>query len=146
GTKSILLVIGTFAEISAVLVLIIWRQRPPNEGAEVANGAQDSTREIGPRNLLESFRLVRQSSHLQAIAALICLSSIATTAAGWQLKTIAKEAFPNKDMLAASLGGFQAYAGIASLAAQLLITTKLLRRFGVGVALLVLPLSLTAGS
>src|SRR5438552_1667512 len=28
GTESILLVIGTFAEISAVLVLIIWRQRP----------------------------------------------------------------------------------------------------------------------
>jgi AAA family ATP:ADP antiporter len=141
GTESILLLIGTFVAFAAVLVVVIWRQRPPvpQENAHIAPAE-------GPRNLIESFQLVRQSPHLQAISALICLASIVTTAAGWQLTAIAKETIPQKDMLAAFLGGFQAYAGIASLAAQMLITTKLLRRFGVGVALLVLPLSLTAGS
>jgi hypothetical protein len=49
-------------------------------------------------------------------------------------------------MLAAFLGSFTFYAGIASLVAQLFLTTKLLRRWGVGVALLILPLSLSGGS
>jgi hypothetical protein len=119
---------------------VIWEQRPSTEDLEEHAGDQ------GPGNLLETFRLVRQSRHLQAIAALICLSSIVTTAAGWQLKAIAKATFVQKDVLTAFLGGFQGYAGIAALVAQLLITTKLLRRFGVGVALLVLPVSLGLGS
>src|SRR5262252_3454416 len=138
GTESILLVISAFVAGAGLLVVAIWSQRPPEDAQPLSDD--------GPRNLLESFQLVRQSPHLQAIAALICLSSIVTTAAGWQLKAIAKETIVHKDMMAAYLGGFQAYAGIASFAAQLLITTKLLRRFGVGVGLLVLPLSLTAGS
>ena len=138
GTESILLVISAFVAGAGLLVVAIWSQRPPEDAQPLSDD--------GPRNLLESFQLVRQSPHLQAIAALICLASIVTTAAGWQLKAIAKETIVNKDMMAAYLGGFQAYAGIASFAAQLLITTKLLRRFGVGVGLLVLPLSLTAGS
>jgi len=138
GTESILLVISAFVAGAGLLVVAIWSQRPPEDAQPLSDD--------GPRNLLESFQLVRQSPHLQAIAALICLASIVTTAAGWQLKAIAKETIVHKDMMAAYLGGFQAYAGIASFAAQLLITTKLLRRFGVGVGLLVLPLSLTAGS
>src|SRR6266436_6469395 len=60
-----------------------------------------------PAGLLASFRLVRKSPHLQAIAALICLSSVVTTAAGWQLKAIAKETLVQKDVLAAFFGSFQ---------------------------------------
>jgi len=95
---------------------------------------------------MESFRIVRQSPHLLAIAALILLSSVVTSVAGWQLKAIAKDTLVQKDMIAAYLGAVAGYTGIVSLIAQLLITSKLLRRFGIGVALLVLPLSLTAGS
>ena len=49
-------------------------------------------------------------------------------------------------MLTAFFGTFQQYSGIVAFAAQLFITTKLLRRFGVGVALLVFPTFLVAGS
>jgi AAA family ATP:ADP antiporter len=139
GTESILLIITLFLVISAGLVVMIWGQRPTGE-----TDAQKT--EESPAGLLDSFKLVRKSTHLQAIAGLICLSSIVTTAAGWQLKAIAKETLVQKDVLAAFFGSFQGYTGIGSLVAQLFITTKLLRRFGVGVALLVLPLTLTAGS
>jgi AAA family ATP:ADP antiporter len=140
GTESLLLLIATFIAASAALVPVIWKQR-----ALISEG-QEAPAEEGPKNLFESFKLVRGSSHLQAIAALICLSSVVTTAAGWQLKAIAKDTFEHKDALAAFFGTFQAYAGIATLGAQLLLTSKVLRYFGVGVGLLVLPLSLTAGS
>src|SRR5262245_42844902 len=140
GTESLLLVIAARVAGSAGLVVLIWKQRTEVQDDEPA--AKDE----GPRNLVESFNLVRKSSHLKAIAALICLASIVTTVAGWQLKAIGKETLVDKDTLTAFFGAFQQWAGLAALGAQLLITTKLLRRFGVGVALLVLPLFLTAGS
>jgi hypothetical protein len=83
---------------------------------------------------------------MASFAALICLSSIITTAAGWQFNAIAKEAIRNKDALTAFLGTFTGYTGTGALIAQLFITGKLLRRFGVGVALLVLPVCLMGGA
>ena len=146
GTESLLLVVGLFLVFSAGFVVVIWNQQHASETPVPASRSDEV-----PNSLLDSFRLVIQSRHLQSIAALICLSSIVTTAAGWQLKAVAtaaftKDALVQKDALAAFFGSFAGFTGIASLAAQLLVTTKLLRRFGVGVALLVLPLSLVAGS
>jgi len=138
GTESILLAIAIFVVISASLVILIWKQRSIE--------TEEQTHQNAPQNLWQSFQLVRESSHLQAIAGLICLGSIVTTAASWQFKAIAKETLVNKDVLTAFFGTFQQYSGILAFAAQLLITTKLLRRFGVGVALLVLPTFLVAGS
>lgn len=141
GTEAILLVMALFLIICAGLVVIIWSQKQAFAGE-----TEETKPEEGPRNLIESFRLVRESPHLQAIAALICVSSIVTTAAGWQLKALAKETLIQKDAIAAFFGSFYGYTGIIAFIAQLVLTTKLLRRFGVGAALLILPLSLTAGS
>jgi len=139
GTESLLIAMGLFLLLSAGLVVIIW-------GRRAAEQAETSHATESPASLLDSFRLVRKSSHLQAIAALICISSVVTTIAGWQLTAVAKATLVEKDALAAFLGAFQGYMGIGSLIAQLFITTNLLRRFGVGAALLALPLTLTAGS
>jgi AAA family ATP:ADP antiporter len=140
GTDATLLFMVAFLMICTVLIRIIWKQK--QTAAEEPTSVSHET----PRNLRQSFRLVWQSPHLLAIAALICLSSIVTTVGGWQLKAFAKDVLIQKDMVAAYLGMVAGYTGLASLVAQLLITTKVLRRFGVGVALLVLPLSLMAGS
>ena len=72
--------------LSAPLVGLIWKQQAHEE-------SHDPEGEV-PRNLRESARLVSQSPHLRAIAALILpLGSVVTTVAGWQYKSIAKEAF-----------------------------------------------------
>jgi AAA family ATP:ADP antiporter len=141
GTDTALLFMVGFLLICAVL---IWRICGQNPTVRDENG-QDEDQEK-PRTLIESFRLVYQSPHLLAIAALILLSSVVTTVGGWQLKAIAKDTLVQKDMIAAYLGAVAGYTGLVSLAAQLLITTKVLQRFGVGVGLLILPLSLTLGS
>jgi AAA family ATP:ADP antiporter len=142
GTDAILLYMAAMLPVCAMLIRVIWKQKQ-TAGPEEP-GAIDT--EEGPRSLMDSFRLVRQSPHLKAIAALICLSSFVTTLGGWQLNAIAKQTLIHKDAITAFLGNVNLYTGIASLIAQLLITTKLLRRFGVGVALLILPLSLAVGS
>jgi AAA family ATP:ADP antiporter len=141
GTESLLAAMVFFLIAAAALVQVIWSQSRAGESPRVT-----VVSEGGPRNLRESFGLVLRSRHLQAIAALICLSSVVTTAAGWQFKAIAKETLVQKDALAAFFGAFYGCTGIGSLFTQLFLTTKLLRRFGVGMALLILPISLFAGS
>ncbi len=143
GTESLLIVVGVFLLLSAGLVEFIWRQARPY----LAESTEPEVPEDTPKPALsQSFRLIRESHLLQIIAVLICLSSIVTTAAGWQLKAIAKETLSQKDALAAFFGSFYGYTGVLSLTAQLFLTSKILKRFGVGVALFVLPLSLVAGS
>ena len=141
GTDATLIFTAVLLFICGILVQIVWRQKPDAQDEPARTDVQET-----PRNLLESFRLVRQSRHLQAIAGLMCLCSIVTTLGGWQLNAIAKAELVQKDALTAFLGNVQGYSGILALIVQLLITTKLLRRFGVGVALLILPLALMGGA
>ena len=139
GTDAILLVMAALVLMCAALVVVIWRQQAPHD-------ARDESGHDERRSLRESARLVAESPHLRAIAALILLGSVVTTVAGWQYKAIAKDAFVHKDALTNFFGAVTTYTGIASLLAQLVLTAKMLRRFGVGVTLLILPLFLLAGS
>ncbi len=144
GTESLLFVLAVFMGTSVLLVSLIW-QRRHQKSSSVRNAPRMTTKD-GPRSLLESFLLMRSSKHLTSIATLICITSIVTTAAGWQFKAIAKQSLIETDSLAAFFGSFQGYAGILALAAQLLLTSRLLQRFGVGIALFILPVTLAAGS
>jgi AAA family ATP:ADP antiporter len=100
----------------------------------------------GQRNLRDSARSVFSSTYLRAIAAVICISSFTTTLTGWQFKALAKQFSQGKDALAIFFGDFFFYAGLLALLFQLLLSTRLLRRFGIGPMLFVLPVVVLAGS
>ena len=140
GTESLLIVMAAMAVSAAAVVVLIWRQSQQDGVADLV------VTDTGPRNLRDSFRLILRSPHLQAIAALVGLSSIVTTTAAWQMKAIAQETFPGKEALTVFFGQFDGYTGILALAAQLFLTGKLLSRFGIGAALVALPLSLLMSS
>jgi AAA family ATP:ADP antiporter len=142
GTESLLLGMALFILICAALVILIWRS-----GRVAVGGAHtEGTAETGPRNLSQSMRLVFSSPYLRAIAAVICISSFVTTLTGWQFLAIAQQALIKKDALAIFLGNFNFYAGVLSLLFQLLLTTRFLRRFGIGTSLFVLPFTVLLGS
>ncbi|MGH9862688.1 MAG: Npt1/Npt2 family nucleotide transporter [Candidatus Acidiferrales bacterium] len=144
GTESLLLGVAAFLALCTLPVILLWRRRQaPQEGEE---SKEEAVGKGGPKNLWASVQLVLASPYLQAIAAVICLSSFVTTFAGWQFKAIAKEFLVEKNALAAFFGNFNFYAGIASLLFQLTLTSRLLRRFGIGATLFVVPLALLLGS
>jgi len=144
GTESLLVGMVLFILICAGLVILIWRrgQAAVGGGHEIEEG----TGETGPRNLHQSMRLVISSPYLRAIAAVICISSLVTTLTGWQFLAIAQQTLIRRDALAIFLGNFNFYAGICSLLFQLLLTSRFLRRFGIGTALFVLPVTVFLGS
>jgi len=141
GTESLLLGMAIFLFACLPLVVVIWRHHqevvPETESPEAAER---------PRNLRESVRLVFSSPYLRAIAALIGVSSLVTEVISWQFKAVAQAFIPGKDHLAAFFGDFTFYAGILALIVQLLVTSRFLRRFGIGVAMFTLPLGLVVTS
>src|ERR1700741_1883616 len=144
GTESLLLGMALLLLICTLLIVIAWqtwKSRLADSG-ETAAGDKG----IGQRDLQGSMRLVFSSKYLRAIAAVICLASFVTTLTSWQFKAVAKQVLVNKEALAILFGDFYFYAGILGLLVQLLLTTRLLRRFGIGAMLFVLPLAVMVGA
>ena len=141
GTESLLLGMSAFLAICPLLVVIVWKQHQTVADTDSTDGNA-----AGPQDLLNSMRLVFSSPYLRAIASVIWISSFVTALISWQFKAIAKDFIPAKDHLAAFFGDFTFYAGILALVVQLLLTSRLLRRFGIGLALFTLPVALLAAS
>src|SRR5215471_20474996 len=144
GTESLLLWMAPLLVISSVLIHAAWRTWKSQLAASDETVTGDTG--IGQKDLRGSLRLVLSFPYLRAIAAVICLGSLVTTLTGWQFKAIAKQFLVNKDALAILFGDFYFYAGIIGLLFQLLLTTRLLRRFGIGTMLIVLPAAVMVGS
>lgn len=147
GTESLLLGMAGALVVCIVLVAFIWRRRRTGlaENKEDEEDAVAVT-QASPQNLRQSIQLVLSSKYLFSIAALILIANVTTSLAGWQFKALAKQFYPATDQFAAFLGSFYFYAGLAAFAVQLLLTSRVLRRFGLGVALFVVPAALAFGS
>ncbi len=144
GTESLLLGMAVFLAICSVLVVFIWRQR--RTPLEEAEEREEATGEDGLQTFQSSLRRVWTSPYLRAIAAVICLSSFVTTMAGWQLDAIAQRALVTQTKLALFYADFNFYAAVVSLLIQLMLTSRVLRRFGIGPALFTVPIALFFGS
>ncbi|MBI2372500.1 MAG: HEAT repeat domain-containing protein [Deltaproteobacteria bacterium] len=87
------------------------------------------------------------SPHLSLIAGVVVATVLTTTFIDYQLKVAAREAFSGRAHdLASFFGYFYGFTGVLSCMVQFFLTTRLLERFGIVVALLVLPTSLAIGS
>lgn len=136
GTESLLLVMGLLLAACAVLVVLLWRERGRSLGPDETPHAEPAS-----KSLRDSLRVIVSSPYLVSISSLIVLASLATCFAGWQFKAIAKAAYPDKNALTAFFGQFNFWAGLVCLVLQLTVTSRFLRRFGLGPALLVVPLT-----
>jgi AAA family ATP:ADP antiporter len=146
GAEATLLAMAAALVVSMLLVDQIWRRRPTSPARAGAPESRSSREKDAPTGLRASARVIARSPYLTAIAAVICLSSFATAIAAWQFKAAASAALPDQDALAAFFGSFYLYTGAASLALQWLLTSRLLRRVGLGFTLFVVPVALTAGT
>jgi AAA family ATP:ADP antiporter len=144
GTESLLLAMTLFVVICGGLVIFVWRSGRVVVGD--ATGTAAGSSETVPRNLVASMRLLFSSPYLRSIATVICVSSLVVTLTGWQFLAIGQQFLVKKDAMAIFFGDFYFYAGLLGLLFQLLLTARFLRRFGIGTALFVLPVTVFLGS
>ena len=92
----------------------------------------------------EALRMLRESKHLQVIAIVIGLASMGAALVETQLN-LAVEEFAGAGEtggIATLLATVQLYTSLAGFVIQVLLTSAIHRRLGIGVALLLLPISL----
>lgn len=135
GTETLLLWVAASLVLSAWLVHLAWQRADP--AADVS---------MQGLSFRASVREIAGSPYLRSIAWVVGLASFATTVAGWQFKAIAKEQIPDTDQLAAFFGSFNVISGLASLGLQLLLTSRVLRSVGVGLALFIVPVAMASTS
>lgn len=138
GAESLLIAVAITMLVCVALVPLVWRRRAMRGPAP-----EDAASRV---NVVDSLRKIAQIPYLRAIALLILVANITTSLAGWQFKALAKFFIPQKDLLAAFFGDFYFYAGILGFVVQLAVTGRLLRRFGLGPALLLVPVAFVFGS
>src|SRR5260221_11864243 len=144
GTESLLLAMTLFVFICAGLVILVWRNGRVLVGDAQARPGESA--ETSSRNLLASMRLLFSSPYLRGIATVICIGSLVTTLTDWQFLALGQQFLVKKDVMAVFFGNFNFYAGVLGLLFQLLLTARFLRRFGIGTALFVLPVTVLMGS
>ncbi len=95
----------------------------------------------------ETLRQIRGSRYLMLMAMLVFVVAIVTQWTAFQLSLVADQRFAgDPDKLTAFFGTFNFTIGGVSLLLQLLLSGRLLRRFGLGATILLLPLALGFGS
>lgn len=143
GTENLLLASSAVTVLCAWLALALHREAPslaaprPRASSAVDERARDG-RSAGT--------LVRESPHLRAIAGILTLTIIVSTVVDWQMNKAVELFVPGEDAKTAFYGRFFAVLNGASFLVQVLLTSYVLRRFGIGVALLLLPIGMLTGS
>ena len=92
----------------------------------------------------EAWRMLRESKHLQVIAIVIALASMGASLIEMQLNLAAEE-FAGEggtEGISALLARVQLYTSLAGFVIQVWLTARIHRYLGIGVALLLLPISL----
>jgi ATP:ADP antiporter, AAA family len=143
GASNMLLVAGGMLLLEAVLVSFVWplrkKEEAPRSKPKPAQGPKPK-----PKGGLAT---VLEHPSVRLLAAAVLLMTIATTLLDWQFKGIVKAEYAGRtNEMAGFFGSLYAYLSVASFLIQTLLTGTILRRFGVGIGLLMLPTGLMLGS
>jgi ATP/ADP translocase len=135
GTESLLIVCAGM--MAATLILL---ERVKGQARDVVGGHKPPLQEKG----ITLFRQVRESRHLTMMVLLLSIAVVVEAFIDYEYKFVARQSISSKDHLTAFFGGVTFYIGIFSLLFQTLVTSRILKRFGVGLAILLLPAGLFA--
>jgi HEAT repeat protein len=129
--------------VCIVLVNVVWAVKRREEGAQTMRPAR---RKQPKENYAELFKIVKRSKHLLLIVGIIAMTIATASFVDYQFKTVSVESFPTKQDLTSFLGKFYGRLSLISFLFQLFLSYRVLRLFGVGGAILLLPFGLLGGS
>lgn len=144
GTETLVLLIVASMALCSILIVVIWKRRTESVAAEEEKTGIKQEEEKG-HSLGKMLHVLLSSKYLIIIALIIFVSSLVTKSVEWQFTALTKQFVPDKDALTAFLGQFYMFTGTVCLFAQLFLTSRILRSFGIGPSLFVLPVVLLSG-
>jgi ATP/ADP translocase/HEAT repeat protein len=139
GTENLLWLCVGFMLACFGLLLMAWRRRQGDDPSK-------AKRKKKSQDVSGMLPIILKSRHLKLLALMIALTVIVSTFVDFQFNKVVADSFDSKDELTAFFGWFFMALSIISLVLQLLFSSRILRRFGVGAAILFLPIGLLLGS
>ena len=115
-------------------------------GKELSELQTPTSRETKATEQAGALGPILASRYLQLIAGAIFVSVAVSTLIDFQFKAAAKMAYASQDDLTAFFGSYYAWVAIITFFAQVVLTRRLLTAFGLIPSLLLLPVTLFAGS
>lgn len=98
------------------------------------------------QNIGGAFALIRANKNLALLASIIGITLFVSTLIDFQFKNILQQTYKSKDALTSFFGIYYTYINVATILFQILVTGKLLRQFGVGIAVIIMPVVLFLGT
>lgn len=132
GTEQLLLVSAGLCLLCGVLAVTLSETYPSRALSQAKSETQEASASEGLRAILESRYL------LFVIGVLFCFQ-LTGTLVDFQFNRVVGETLIEKDARTAFYGSFFLWLGIAGLLFQTFCTTRILQRYGIGLALAVLP-------
>jgi AAA family ATP:ADP antiporter len=138
-----LVLAGSILLVPCMLIVFLVQRIPDRWAREAERGPSAGKEKVG---FLQSLGLLRKNRFLLLLSGLIVAGIIVSNLVDFQFKSAAEIAFPVKDARTSFLGTFYLGILILSYLVNVFLTSRILRIFGMRVALLILPVLLLAGS
>jgi len=143
GTENLLLICPFMLAAGIIIINSVHKVRSAQEKPEQAASIEMPKQKIG---YFKDFELLRKSRHLMLLAGIVLADVMVTTLVDFQFNSQIATRFPIKNERTAFLGGFFTFLLIFSYFLHLLATNRILRNFGIRIALLITPVFLLLGS
>ncbi|TDK25039.1 MFS transporter [Luteimonas aestuarii] len=148
GTANLLLVASLFLALAIVAAWLLVRVRPDRATPLDATTAVATRNEEAVRiggNAWAGIRAVFSSPYLAGIAGYVLLMTVVATFIYFTRLQMVAAATDDLDAQTAMFGNIDMWTQVAVLLLQLTLTGRIIKRFGLGVALALLPLAMALG-
>ncbi len=144
GTPNLLLLWA--AVLIAAIPVALWVNRIALDSGALAPAGAAAGDEEPMEGFLEGLSSLWAFPLVRALASIALPMGLIVTAIDFQYYLALDSVFKEQDQLTAFLGLFNSVTLVSGFALQLLVTGRLLKRFGAGETFLAYPLSLTSGA
>lgn len=145
GTANLSSLCLGFLLVTIYLMQSVWRLQVQSDKSVLKRPSPQGKQQSKLINR-EVFALIRNSRHLAFLVGIIAMTVLVPQIVDFQFNTYANDAIAGTDNLTEFLGFWLSNISVISLIFQLLFAGAIVRNFGVGAALLFLPLGLLGGS
>ncbi len=148
GTENLLLVCAGILGICIFLVLLIRHQGRDRFSAQEYSYVEEAQKAdaVEPDQEPAPSQGLFGSRYPKYIAAALGVALIVSNIIDFQFNVVVEQAYPLKDAKTAFFSSFFAWTNVLTFILQFVLTGTLLRRAGIGVTLLILPVTMLMGS
>jgi ATP/ADP translocase/HEAT repeat protein len=143
GTTDLLLICPFLLLPCIFIVSILHKQSQESFGDKKG---EETSSESSKTGYLESFNIIKKNRYLLILSAIMATAIIITTMVDFQFNSVVETAFSDQDGRTAFLGAFFTGLLIFSYLVHVLLTNRILKNFGMRMALLITPLFLLLAS